>query len=202
MSSNRLYLAVLALVLGGGGAGFYAARHVEVEVAWNAPAPSPDAYVPSYQVRDGDELALAYVGSSSCGPSNRPSLPAAVEHIKQAVQRQAEAQGVGFTSVGIAKDWVVENGLAHLRKYGRFDEVTTGRSWMNAGVLTYVFEDYPGAAATPQVLLVRRTVQTGPMRAVQPGEVLLRKVGTREITGWSDRGAPVPRARPAVSSNP
>ena len=43
--------------------------------------------------------------------------------------------GRSFTETGIAKDWDVRAGVAHLETFGTFDEIMSGLSWVNEGVL-------------------------------------------------------------------
>ncbi|MBW3570917.1 MAG: hypothetical protein KY467_07415 [Gemmatimonadetes bacterium] len=137
-----------------------------------------------------------YIGSSGCAPSNREDLPGALEQLKRLLRQRAEAGARGFSAVGIARDWDTQDGLAHLRKFGAFDEVMAGRNWMNAGVRRYVWEEIPGEAATPQVLLVERVVGDVSASGIQYGvhgeRLVARKVGADEILKWTEQGAPLP----------
>jgi hypothetical protein len=160
-----------------------------------------DAYRPAMRTLPGQELVFVYIGSSGCSPSNAEFLPAAVEALKLRVAGQARRNGRSFAAVGVARDWDVERGLGHLRKFGRFDEVTTGRNWMNSGVLHYVWEDLPGTAATPQILVVdRRLVDRNSPEAaegvIRDERLVVRKVGTEEIRRWLEHGAPMPQLHP------
>ncbi|HEX2191218.1 MAG TPA: hypothetical protein VHG51_20075 [Longimicrobiaceae bacterium] len=155
-------------------------------------------YAPERRVREGRELAMVYIGSAACGPSNREDLPGMIEELKLRLSGRAAGSGRSFAAVGIARDWDVREGIAHLEKFGEFDEVATGRSWLNLGTLKYVWEDLPGVAATPQVLVVDRSVgEQGPGRegtqyTVRDEVLIARKVGTDEIGEWLARGAPLP----------
>ncbi len=74
-----------------------------------------------------------------------------------------------------------------MNKFGPFDEVMSGRSWANTGVLKYVFEDLPGPAATPQVVLVERMLNARDRSySVAEERVLARAVGLEEIKRWAD----------------
>jgi hypothetical protein len=167
----------------------------EISFRW---APQPGEYVPSKRAPDGQELALIFIGSSTCGASRHEALPAAVQRLKLEMRERALASGRSFTTLGIARDWDVDAGIEHLRRFGRFDEVIAGRNWVNTGLLRYVWEDLPGRAATPQVLVVdRRLVDRNGVEAsggvLQEERLVARLVGWQEIDRWAARGAPMPR---------
>ena len=165
-----------------------------VEVGWRDSVSSGDNYGAGARVDTGPELTFVFITSSTCGPSNDPALPAVIEELKLLLQGHAASVGRGFAAVGIAKDSRVEAGLRHLKKFGVFDEVTTGRGWLNMGVLDYVYEQTPGPAATPQVLVLEGFVDVeNGERAIHIGSALVRKVGLVEIQAWNTLGAPIPR---------
>ncbi len=165
----------------------------EISVEWEA---GQARYTPSYSAVDGRELAFVYIGSSGCAASNRPFLPETVKQLKLLIEEQARNRGRSFVAIGVARDWDVEAGLEHLEKFGPFDQVMAGRNWLNIGALKYIWEDVPGIAATPQVVVLDRRIETpegrGAGYAIQDAHLLVRKVGTREIRRWLKRGAPLP----------
>lgn len=180
----------------------------EVSLRW---APQRGEYVPSKRAPDGQELALIFIGSSTCGASRHEVLPRAVQRLKLEMRERAVASGRSFTTLGIARDWDVDEGIEHLRGFGRFDEVVAGRNWVNIGILRYVWEDLPGRAATPQLLVVdRRLVDRNATEAsggvLQDEQLLVRLVGWQEIERWAARGAPMQRlataARPDSAGDP
>ncbi len=85
-----------------------------------------DRYRPAYTRQEGPHLVLAFVGSSRCHWSNVPELPAAIEELKLALARLADEQGLAFKAVGIAVDWMPEQGMEYLSRFGKFDEVSVG----------------------------------------------------------------------------
>lgn len=155
-------------------------------------------YSPSFRMPANREIVLIYIGSAGCVPSNRPDLPSVVERLKLRVQAKALQSGKSFAAMGIARDWNPADGLGHLRKFGEFDEVTTGRNWLNTGVRKYVWEDIPGEAATPQVLIVERVSggENGEGRlsryTVREEVLLARKIGDVELRTWLRQGVPIP----------
>lgn len=164
------------------------------------PADPADAgrYGASGREPAGPELVMVYLGKSSCAASNHADLPADVEEIKRALAKKAAASGRGFVAVGVALDWSPRSGVEHLEKFGEFDEIAVGRSWGNSLALKYVWKDLPGVSATPQVVVVERTVRlpTTGQRAAElgPERLVARKVGLGEIRRWLDAGTPIPES--------
>lgn len=133
-------------------------------------------------VNGGPELVFLYIGSSTCAPSNAPSLALALEQLRQIVRAEAEGRGVGFATIGIARDRSAKAGIDHLSQFGTWDEVLSGRGWLNTGVIKYVYDDLPGEAATPQVIVLERSVRRTPTVAIEHEAVVFRRVGLDEIT--------------------
>lgn len=164
------------------------------EVRWRLPTTGTGEYRPAPGLKSGEELAFVFVGSSACAWSNRPKLARIVKSLKTTLAARAAADGIGFAAVGVARDIVAERGIAHLEKFGRFDEVMSGRGWANTGVQKYLYDAMPGPGATPQILVVARSLDysTGHV-AIVDERVLARRVGLREITAWADEGATLAR---------
>lgn len=192
------YFGPKARMIGVGAASFFTALAVGMADAISLPRlavtwPHPSDQVQSIAAMDtGPELALVYIGSSACYWSNVDGLPSLIREVGAQLREQAQANGHHFASIGIARDRNVENGLRHLRKMGPFDEVMTGRGWMNIGVLKYVYEDLRGPAITPQVLVVRRQLYREETTGIRDEQVLVRKAGVAEIEAWIRQGVPVP----------
>ncbi len=152
----------------------------------------------AYSSQKQYEIALLYIGSSTCGFCNVEELPPAFGEIKQILKKRAAEYGFGFKIIGIAKDDIITEGLVHLAKFGGFDEVMTGNGWSNAGILRYVYGELPGIDATPQILVTRRqfrSITNGDITYYQGlnNEILLiRKVGVDEIISWAKNNAYLP----------
>ena len=117
--------------------------------------------------------------------------------MKVSLESQSEALGYSFTTLGIAADWGVDEGYSHLQEMGPFDEVIVGRNWLNQGLQKYVWQDIPGVAATPQVLVVLQslrlpTSQASPSFLVLNETLVTRKLGLHEIYMWEQNGFPIP----------
>ena len=157
----------------------------------------PQGYETTFEAVAGVELALVFIGSSKCAFSTNPELPQMIETAKESVKKAAMEAGRSFTVTGIAKDWNVRAGVTHLETFGAFDEIMSGRNWMNEGVLKYIWQTLPGTPSTPQVLVVERNVSvpgdTVDRFKVSDEAVIVRKVGLREIQLWVEAGTPLPR---------
>lgn len=130
----------------------------------------------------GDEIVLVFIGSSTCGWSKLPELPAAFSKIRAAVQEATTQDGKTFVAVGVAPDISVDAGIDFLSRFGPFHEVLVGRSWLNRGALEYVWQTHPGPAATPQLVLLSRelsvdSVPGGSVPSISAEKVIKRWVG-------------------------
>jgi hypothetical protein len=93
--------------------------------------------------------------------------------------------------------------LAHLDKIGSFDEVSAGQGVLNLAAAHFISRDHRGMAATPQLIVVERTVRAE-AGGVDPTsvreQVLVRKVGVAEISNWLAANAPLPSRRAAIDT--
>jgi hypothetical protein len=105
---------------------------------------------------------------------------------------EAARRGAEFKIVGVSLDWEPEIGWEHLKKYGRFDEVTVGGNWRNISSETLIFQDSSSnAAAFPQVLVYEHTVtSTDNKLTFEPRRILTR---VHDIPRWVRAGAPIPK---------
>ncbi len=196
---NQLWLFVAVLVLTVsfvfGIVDFLPVPSIEIRWPDNSNV-ATDRYIPSYTTRQGQEIVMVYLGSSTCSLASHPELPFLVERAKLMLQQQAEARGFLFSVIGVSADWVVKDGVQHLAKFGLFDEIMTGKNWQGTGVQQYGWK--VGAAATPKVLVIARTIgdpsQEQPGYAYQVSEetVVIHKAGVTQIFAWVEEGAPLP----------
>lgn len=135
----------------------------------------------------GTELALIYIGSSTCAAAKDPDLTVLVDSLAEVLRGVASERGFRFTTIGIAKDWETSDGLEHLGRFDEFDELIVGRGWLNAGGQRYVWRDIPGIAAVPQVLVVTRQIRYADSihgYDVNDEQLVARKAGLQEIESW------------------
>lgn len=145
----------------------------------------------------GTQLLFIYIGSSRCAPSNAPEIVGQVDSLKRLVRMHAQHRGVGFASLGVAREISVQAGMKHLAKFTSFDEVDIGQRELNQSSLRFIARDHPGIAATPQLVVVQRTVQAVGVGVDAAGiteTVLVRKVGLLEIRRWMDQEGRIPAA--------
>jgi hypothetical protein len=153
-------------------------------------------YQPSYTYPKEQRIVLIYIGSSSCYACNIEDLPTIIERAKIQLAEKIDTANTSYSVKGIAKDWRINNGLKHLKKFGMFDQIETGDSWANDGIIKYVWQQYPGEPATPQILVVHRSMNLadgeGERFSIEEERVLVRKVGYEEIRLWTEQGNPIP----------
>lgn len=148
--------------------------------------PAAQMHMRRGRVRAGTELLAILIVSSVCGASEYDALPGDVEKIRAGLSRRAREHGWHFSALGIALDERPADGLAFLQRFGPLDEVLAGGSWLNTGSVEYLVRNLPGAMAVPSLIVIDRTVQTGPKRLVVGDDhVLARLVGLREISAYA-----------------
>lgn len=195
--------STMAAVLVAVGFGLTRASHLKVNLTGVLrPQASGSRYVPRYVAAPGPQLVMVYVGSSACVWSNEPLLPKTVEAIKLRLTAEASRRGWSFKAIGVAIDWSTEHGIEHLRKFGTFDEVSSGSNWGNSLALLHLWDDSaPTEPATPQVLVYERVFVTPSDTSdiLWYGErdrrLLTTRIGSRAIAQWADSGAVVAEAR-------
>lgn len=196
IANGRVVGSLLVLAgIGGFGLGWDAVasgriRAPSVDVTWR-PFES-DGYIPSRGVSRGRELALVFVGSPSCVWSSSASLRDAISVAKLRLAFYADSIGWSFAAMAAVNANSTETGARYAGRFGAFDELAVGRGWTNIALLRYVYETFPGPPATPQVVIVTRTVDVEPRRRIRGERVLLRRVGAKAIADWVAQGAPLP----------
>ena len=197
-SARKGLYALVGRGIFAGGATLSSGYKIDLSVA-PRPGPASDGsrYVPAFEVQSGPQLVMVYVGSSTCPWANQRSLPEALETIKVRLAAVAREHGMGFKAVGLAVDWLPERGIAHLKRFGHFDEVAAGGGWGGTLALRYLWSDTQVGAATPQVLVYTR-VFLAPAEATDPFLYEERERRTRavkrgfaEIVEWSESRVPL-----------
>lgn len=142
-------------------------------------------------LKSGTELVAVFIGSSTCGAAENPELKVAIAQLRRSLAARAFRDGKTFSSIGVALDWSVRDGLQFLATFGEFDEVMAGRNWLNAGAVHYIWRDIAGRPSLPQVLLLERSVEvTATSISIGDETLIARKVGAGEITQWVASLAP------------
>ena len=74
----------------------------------------------SRPIRSGDQLVLVYIGGSSCGSCNEPTLKEAVQRLLKEASQWAAGEEQQFSTIGVALDWSVPDGVDYLARLGPF----------------------------------------------------------------------------------
>ena len=171
--------------------------------ALRAPESAHALYTPSYRWATGKEVVMVFVGNSTCRASKEKGFPDAFERAKVAAARRARAEGKQFRVIGVALDIDPEVGLAFLRRFGKFDELTLGGNWMNQDAVRYIWRDMPYRPSVPQVVLLEREIVKGKtVVTVSPEREVRRLTGSDEIRRWGEAGAPFTGALPPPRTAP
>ena len=150
---------------------------------------------------NGAEILMVYVGQSHCGPSNALELPQMIEDIKTDLNRLAEASGARFRAVGLSLDLSATEGFDHLAKFGKFDELRVGGGSFSDSAIEFLWQDFPGFVATPQMVVIGRTrvsqenLQAPVEYSLESEKELDRMIGLDGIGNWDPNGPTARRIR-------
>ncbi|MBA2671768.1 MAG: hypothetical protein H0U67_15480 [Gemmatimonadetes bacterium] len=149
-------------------------------------------YVPEARDASGTEIVLLLIGAKFCMAHLQPGFPEAVEQAKLYVSGYARSRGFRFRAVGVALDPSVADGLEFLARFGEFDEISSGGHWLADPAIKYLWRDYPGRPAIPQIVVLERKADTEQRNIlIQDESLRLRVLGTEEIEEWVAVGAPL-----------
>ncbi len=139
------------------------------------------------QYSSGTHVIFVVIGAGPPGDE----YVASVRRARSAFRRFANANGLLFSTVGVATQMPVDRGLWVLEQFGHFDEVDVGRTWFNTGVRMFAVE--MGATTNlPQVVVILEEVDVGSHGWTSLGSrELARFVGPKELASWEDSGSPV-----------
>jgi hypothetical protein len=145
------------------------------------------------------EVVLIYIGRSRCSWCRQPETKKAFARAQEVVSQQALARGADLHVLGVSLDDDVTAGMEHLSEFGALDELAVGGGWLNSVGLRYLWGDFAGPAATPQVLVMFRRVHSpggvmGVTYGVQDEQLVVRLLGLHELERWVQRDAPIPWA--------
>ena len=147
-----------------------------------------------YGVQGGTEIVMVYVGATSCGPCHAPEVKAALEAAKVALAERAEREGKTFVAVGVATDYIVEEGVEFLASSGRFDEIIVGRNWLNSASLAHLWRSEgveDRVVGLPGVVVFEQDVAFGEIVEASEPRYLVELTGASDIPAWAEAGAPL-----------
>lgn len=147
-------------------------------------------YVPRYQMPNGRQLVVVYVGGAEA--MRIPEFVASVRGMKPLLARQAAERGVALSITGVSLEWEVEHGLQDLRSMGAWDEIVIGNNWINTGAQHWVWRA-DGHPRTPHVAVYERDLTTrDSVITFGPERRIARFDGPMQIIEWVQKGAPLP----------
>lgn len=176
-------------------------RHLALALAVTLAVPvAAQQYTPAYDdpdyygLQSGTELVMVYVGSTSCGPCHSPEVKSALEAAKVALAERARREGKTFVAVGVATDYIVEEGIEFLASSGRFDEIVVGRNWLNSASLAHLWRSEgveDRVVAIPGVVVFEQEVSLGEIVEASEPRYLVELAGADAIPAWAEAGAPL-----------
>ena len=145
-------------------------------------------YHPTPSQHQGRDIVAIVIGSSQCGFSTWPKYMAVIDPMLRTLQDEARSRGFGFTAVGVAVDEPADSGYAYLKRLAEFDEILTGRQWLNTGLVHFLWPDSTITPATPELLIIARRYSNGVLgpRAVRT-ERLFFAQGVDSIMAFAKR---------------
>ncbi len=159
-------------------------------------------YQPDQITNYPTELVAVLITSSACGFCTLDNTKSMMGQTIDLLQLKADSMGIGFMTIGVELNWLPEYGIKHLNEISSFDEIITGNNWFNTGGLKYIFDDIPGSASVPQLVLTKRIYDAnvdslgmidGLISGVKSEEELVRKLGVNGIQDWLKNGVPIPK---------
>lgn len=88
--------------------------------------------------------------------------------------------------IGVAIDRSVEQGLAVLKRFGDFDEISVGSEWANTMLLEYIWRDTLAFSTVPQLLVIERhtVVDSTNERVKYSNKYIEQIIGLPSIAVW------------------
>lgn len=142
--------------------------------------------------REGIQIVAIFVGSETCTASLKRGFAETIHRMRSDVQVQAQKQGKQFSYMGLSAGNSAQAGILYLAPFGPFDEISSGHGWLNNEAMHFIWQQHPGEAAVPQVIVIqRRLAMLQPGYAFSDEKVLLRAVGVPQIENWVRGGSPI-----------
>ncbi len=103
------------------------------------------------------EIALIYVGSSSCPFCKSQSLDSVLTYVSEELEIYSREEGYNFNKIGLSQDFNPNQGIEHLMKFEiSFNEISTGNNWRNTTIEKYTNNTFQASLGTPQILIIQR----------------------------------------------
>lgn len=151
---------------------------------------------------NGTHLIAFVVTASECGWSNQPAVMDAIGALRTTIRSAHKESFAHVSVVGVLLDENLDEGLRFASDMGKgrldgaFDQLIIGGSWLNEQIVRMVWRDRVARAATPQVLVIQRSVNTQGYLTdkrifVEGDTVVANVVGGSDLLSWVSRGMPL-----------
>jgi len=152
---------------------------------------------------NGLHLIAFVITASDCGWSTQPMAMSAVAGLRRRLNTAHGANFAKVSVVGVALDRDVGEGMAFLSRIASkrlaetFDQISVGGSWLNEEVVRFVWRENAAPAASPQVIVISRPIETGGYLSgkivVAHDSLLVNLVRSTEILDWIGDATPLRR---------
>ncbi len=150
----------------------------------------------------GRHLLAVTIIASDCGWSSHPSTMKAIGSVRRRLTAEHGERYAKVSVVGVVLDEDLETGMRFLRDIAgtelenAFDQLVMGGSWLNEQLMQLVWRNPAIEAATPQLILVERTVDTSAYESIGvigAGEDIIvgNIIGAGEIEEWIEQQVPI-----------
>lgn len=151
------------------------------------------------------EVLAVMISSSKCGGNGVEGFDQAIRRMKATLSARADSLGYAFAAIGVATDFDVRTGVQYLLEgestladlsFGAWDEIVTGRNWLDAASSLYVLDLGIQELSVPTVFILERTVTPAMTYAEVTRPTLLHRIsGGERIVEWASNGWKVPELR-------
>ncbi len=176
-------------------------RPVEVATS-RADAATSDGTTDAFASANGVHLVAFVITTSSCGWSTQPRTMGALGSIRERLRSVYGDKYARVGVVGVAIDDDPETGVAFLSDIAggsvrtAFDQVVIGGSWLNEQIVRFVWREGVAEAATPQVIVLERIVDTSLYPSdytigIGDDRIVANARGSSDIIQWLQHGLPL-----------
>ncbi|MTI89019.1 MAG: hypothetical protein FH748_13760 [Balneolaceae bacterium] len=122
-----------------------------------------------YAIADSTYLVSVYLGCSTCVYSNTEEVISSSKTIIDKVKSITDSLGISYLSIGVSRDKNLNEGINHLLKVNKFNEISTGNDWHSVLLNHYIWDKGLVSSATPQLFFIKRRYSvdtTGSRRSI------------------------------------
>jgi len=137
------------------------------------------------------EYVVVFLSATWCSGSTYRGLSESIRRLEGLIDSQVnDREDAVVRMVGVSLDTDPSVGLSYLARFGPFDEVVAGGSWLNFATEKLFWDEMPVSGELPQVVVMERRVRFAPYLVTVGEERILRSViGARAIVEWVADGA-------------